>query len=190
MNNKNTPALWIDSTRSRYFLIPENQNIPPGNFTLFNLTGKKKKVALTAISSFEITEEEANTHLEKELNKLFEQIKISEDSLEEIPKMLEEIFSESNIEKCLPDFINKLGEIEEKIEDNPELLAQVIYEFYTSLSQDFFSERKKRLEEKRQQEIKKSAEEAVEKALSSFKIPSFADTDWMSEINFLVDKDE
>lgn len=190
MNREEKHFLWIDSTHNRYFLIPENQNLPPGDFIIFNLIGKKKKVVLTAITDFEITEEKANNYFENELNRLLEQIEISEDIQQEIPKMLEEIFSESNIEKCLPGFINKLGEIEDKIEENPELLAQVIYEFYTSLSQDFFSERKKRLEEKRQQEIKKSAEEAVEKALSSFKIPSFADTDWMPEIDFLVEQDE
>ena len=189
-SNKILKQIWLNFMRSRYFLIPENKNIPSGDFLLFNLIGKKKKVALTAITSFEITEEEANIHIEKELKKLFEQIKISEDSLEEIPKMLEEIFSESNIEKYLPDFVNKLGQVEDKIADNPELLQQSIYEFYTSLSEYFFKEREKRLEEKRQQEIENSAKEAVKKALSSFNVPTFADTEWMPEIDLSINEDD
>lgn len=186
MTNKINLILWFDFTQSRYFLIPKNQKITPGNLLLFNLTGKRKKVALTAIADFEITESEANTYLEKELNKLFEQIEIGEDIQQEIPKMLEEIFSESNIKKYLPDFAKKLAQIE----DNPELLQQLVYEFYTSLSQDFFKEREKQLEEKRQQEYKKSAKEAVEKALSSFNVPTFTDTDWMPEIDLLINEDE
>ncbi|MEQ9009573.1 MAG: hypothetical protein RLP12_16960 [Ekhidna sp.] len=63
MNSKNKCFLWINYTRSRYFLIPENQNIPTGDFLIFNLTGEKKKVALTAITSLERTEEEAITYL-------------------------------------------------------------------------------------------------------------------------------
>lgn len=185
MNSKNTLSLWIDSTRSRYFLIPENQNIPTGDFILFNLTGKIKTVSPTALVSFEITEEEARAFLETELNQLMEQIEISEDIQKELPKMLEEIFSYSNIEKCLPEFVNKLVDIEDKIEGNPELLSQVIYEFYTSLSQEFFIEQEKQLEKTRQQEYRKSAKEAVTQSLSSFVLPSFADRDWFSEISLL-----
>ncbi len=190
MNSENTPFLWINSTRTRYFLIPENQNIPPGDFILFNLTGKKKTVTPTTLSSFEITEEQAMAYLETELNQLIEQIEISEEMQKEIPNMLEEIFSDSNIEKCLPEMVNKLVDIEDQIQQSPELLIQIIHEFYTSLSQDFLIKRKQQLQEKRQQEYKKSAKEAVEKALISFTVPSFTDKDWMSEIDFLVDKDE
>lgn len=190
MNNEKPSGLWIDYTRTRYFLIPENQDISTGDFLLFNLIGKKKKVALTAITSFEITEEEANIYLETELNQLIKQIEISDEIQKELPNMLEEIFSYSNIEKCLPEMVNKLVDIEDQIEQSPELLIETIHEFYTSLSQDFLIKQEQQLKEKRQQEYKKSAKEAVEKALSSFTVPSFADTDWMPEINFLVDKDE
>ncbi len=190
MNSEEKHSLWLDYTRTRYFLIPDNQNIPTGDFILFNLTGKKKTVALTAIASFEITEEQAMAYLETELNQLIEQIKISEDVQKELPNMLEEIFSYSNIEKCLPKMVKKLVDIEDQIEQNPELLIQTIHEFYTSLSQDFLIKRKQQLKEKRQQEYKKSAKEAVEKALTSFTVPSFADTDWMSEFSILVDKNQ
>ena len=190
MNSEEKHSLWLDYTRTRYFLIPENQNIPPGDFILFNLTGKKMTVAPTALTPFEITEEEAMAYLETELNQLIEQIEISEDIQQELPKMLEEIFSDSNIEKCLPEMVNKLVDIEDQIEQSPELLIQTIHKFSTSLSQDFLIEREKQLKEKRQQEYKKSAKEAVEKALTSFTVPSFADTDWMSEFSILVDKNQ
>ena len=190
MNSEKIASLWLNSACTRYFLIPKNQDIPSGDFILFNFTGEKKTVAPTALASFEITEEEAMAYLETELNQLIEQIEISEDVQKELPNMLEEIFSDSNIEKCLPEMVNKLVDIEDKIEHSPELLIQTIHEFYTSLSQNFFIKREKQLKEKRQQEYKKSAKEAVEKALTSFTIPSFTDTDWMSEINFLVDQNE
>jgi hypothetical protein len=190
MNSKKQLLLWLGSTRSHYFLIPETHNISTGDFILFNLTGEKKEVALTAITSFEITEEEAMTYLETELNQLIEQIEISKDVQQELPKMLEQILSYSNVEKHILKIINKLGEIEDKLEENPELLQQVIYEFYTSLSEEFFSEREKQLEEQRQQEYKQSAKDAIAKSLSFFAIPSFADKDWLPEINFFVDKDK
>lgn len=186
--HENKLFLWFDSNYTHYFLISENQNIPPGNFLLFNLTGKKKKVAPTAITSFEITEEEANHYFVTELNQLLGQIEISEDIQQDIPKMLEEIFS--NIEKYLPDFVTKLGEIEEKIEDNPESLAPIIYDFYTSLSQDFFIKREKRLEERRQKEVEKSAKEAVKKALNSFSFPTFIDTDWSAYLDYILDNND
>ena len=190
MNSGKIAYLWLNSACTRYFLIPKNQDIPSGDFILFNFTGEKKTVAPTALASFEITEEEAMAYLETELNQLIEQIEISEEIQKELPKMLEEIFSDSNIEKFLPDFVNKLVDIEDQIEHSPELLIQTIHQFYTSLSKNFFIKREKQLKEKRQQEYRQSAKDAIAQSLSSFAVPSFADKDWISEISFLVNKDE
>lgn len=189
MNTKKQLLLWLHCTRSRFFLIPEKQELPTGDFILFNLTSKKKTVAPTTLTPFEITEEEAREFLENELNQLMAQIEVSEDIQKELPKMLEEIFSDSNIEKHLPEIINKLVDIEDQIEQYPELLIQIIHDFFTSLSQEFFIEQEKQLEQNRQEEYRKSAKDAIAKSLSSFTVPSFADRDWFSEIS-LLPKDE
>ena len=190
MNSKNTFSIWLNSIGSRYFIIPENQDIPSGDFIVFNLTGEKKTVAPTALTSFEITEVEARTYLENELTQLIEKIEISEDIQKELPNILEELFSSSNIEKYFPDIISKLLILGEKFDQSSELLEQKIYEIITSLSQDLFAEQEKQLEEKRQQEYRKSAKEAVTQSLSIFVLPSFADRDWFSEISLLPKKEQ
>ncbi|MEH1771545.1 hypothetical protein [Nostoc sp.] len=189
MKGENSPSLWIDSTRHHYFFIPENQDVPNGDFILFNLTGEKKTVSPTALTSFEITEVEARAFLETELNQLIEEIKISEDIKKELPNILEELFSSSNIEKNITKIFSKVLSLADEIDKSPELLEQKIYEILTSLSQDLFAEQEKQLEEKRKQEYKKSAKEAVTQSLNSFVLPSFADSDWFSEIS-LLPKDE
>ncbi|MEH1954604.1 hypothetical protein [Nostoc sp.] len=187
MYNEKTSYLWVDSTR--YFLIPKNQDIPTGYFILFNLIGEKNTVLQTALTSFEITEVEARAYLETKLNQLIEKIEISEEIQKELPNILEELFSSSNIEKYLSDIINKLLILGESIDQSPELLEEELYGIITSLSQDLFAEQEKELEEKRQQEYRKSAKEAVTQSLSSFVLPSFADRNWFSEIS-LLPKDE
>ncbi|MEH2188571.1 MAG: hypothetical protein V7K64_20750 [Nostoc sp.] len=189
MNSAEKRFFWIDSTRHRYFLIPKNQDIPSGDFIVFNLTGKKKTVSPTAITSFEITEVEARAFLEIELNQLIEEIKISEEIKNELPNILEELFSSSNIKKYIAKIVSEVLNLAEKIDHSPELLEQKIYELITSLNQDLFAEQEKQLEEKRQQEYRKSAKEAVTQSLSSFVLPSFADRNWFSEIS-LLPKDE
>ncbi|MHC5852957.1 hypothetical protein [Nostoc sp.] len=189
MNSENTSLLWFDSTRHHYFFIPKNQDIPTGDLILFNLTGKKKTVSPIALTSFEITEVEARAFIETELNQLIEKIEISEDIQKQLPNILEELFSLSDIEKYLPDIISRLLILGENLDQSPELLEQKIYEIITSLSQNLFAEQEKELEEKCQQEYRKSAKEAVTQSLSSFILPSFADRDWFSEIS-LLPKDE
>lgn len=186
MNSENTPLLWFDSTRRHYFLIPKNQDIPTGGFILFSLTGEKKTVSPTALTSFEITEIEARAFLETELNQLMEQIKISEEIKNEPPNLLEELFSSSNIEKYITAIVSEVPNLADEIDQSPELLEQKIYEIIKSLNQDLFAEQEKQLEEKRQQEYRKSAKEAVTQSLSSFVLPSFADSDWFSEISLLL----
>jgi hypothetical protein len=69
------PSLWIDTTQTRYFLIPDRQKLPNGDFILHNLDGKERNVNPTSLTSFEITEEEANTYLQTEIEQVMEQAK-------------------------------------------------------------------------------------------------------------------
>lgn len=183
MNNAKTSSLWIDSTRTRYFLIPENQDIPTGDLILFNLTGKKNAVSPTALTSFEVTEVEAMNFLETELNQLIEQIEISEEIKNKLPNILEELFSLLNTGNYIKKIVSKVLNLAEIIDQSPELLEEKIYEIITSLVQELFAEQEKKIEEKRKQDYKKSAQEAVAQSLNSFVLPSFADSNWFSEIS-------
>ena len=77
MNTKADPSLWIDRTRTHYFLLPDNQEIPSGDFEISAINGNKKKVLLTAIASFEVTESEAKDHLQIETNQGLQKFKKS-----------------------------------------------------------------------------------------------------------------
>ncbi|MEQ8999924.1 MAG: hypothetical protein RID53_25850 [Coleofasciculus sp. B1-GNL1-01] len=76
--NQNTgdkDSLWIDVTQTRYFLIPSRQEIPGGNFQIYNLEGEQKKVAIAKIASYEITQEQATAYLESQINQAIDQAK-------------------------------------------------------------------------------------------------------------------
>ena len=77
MNTKAATSLWIDSTRSQYFLIPDNQEIPSGDFEISAINGNKKTVLLNEIASFEVTESEAKDHLQIETSRGLEKFKKS-----------------------------------------------------------------------------------------------------------------
>ncbi len=68
-------SLWIDTTQTRYFLIPTRQKLKSGDFILHNLDGEERKVNPTSLTPFEITEEEANTCLQTEIEQVMEQAK-------------------------------------------------------------------------------------------------------------------
>ncbi|MFN6571259.1 hypothetical protein [Dendronalium sp. ChiSLP03b] len=188
--NEDKYSLWIDYTRSRYFLIPENQDISTGDLIIFNLTGEKKTVSSTALTSFEVTEVEVRAFLETELNQLMEKIEISEKMKNELPNILEELFSSSNIEKCITEIVSQVLNLADEIDQSPELLEHKLYESLTSLSKDLFAKQEKQLKEKRKEEYRKSAKEAVTQSLSSFVLPSFTDKDWFSEISLLPKKEQ
>lgn len=68
-------SIWIDTTQTRYFLIPTRQKLKSGDFILHSLDGEEKKVNATSLTPFEITEEEANTYLQTEIEQVMEQAK-------------------------------------------------------------------------------------------------------------------
>ncbi|MEQ8972640.1 MAG: methylated-DNA--[protein]-cysteine S-methyltransferase [Coleofasciculus sp. C1-SOL-03] len=68
-------SLWTNSTSRRYFLIPNNQLLSPGNFTIRNLTNESKEVELKAITNWEITTEQAQPYIEVKLTKAWQKTK-------------------------------------------------------------------------------------------------------------------
>ncbi|MEQ8539980.1 MAG: methylated-DNA--[protein]-cysteine S-methyltransferase [Coleofasciculus sp. D1-CHI-01] len=68
-------SLWTNSTRRRYFLIPNQQQLPIGNFTIRNLRNESKEVELQAINNWEISTEQAQPYIEAELNRAWQETK-------------------------------------------------------------------------------------------------------------------
>ncbi len=56
------PTLYASENPQRFFLIPEEANLPPGTLNLRNLMGEKRGVDELVASAFEIGEEEAKEH--------------------------------------------------------------------------------------------------------------------------------
>jgi hypothetical protein len=280
-------SLWIDSTRSRYFLIPDDQALVTGDFILCSLNGDKKNVDSAALASFEITESEAKAYLQTEMNQALEEAKNSfsnfmafstqtsqaapsnpspssddtqstqnlvstllgvtpeelqnnpeaaqtaflslytglkefvgastsknpaeveaarshlhslretlstqginiSEEIEEIPKKLQEVLSSSDIEGYLKEIVAKLRDFADQINQSPDAVGQKIDETIHTLSKDLFIDEEKRLEEKRKQQYRQSAQEAIAQSFRSLGIPSFAGGDLKLE-NSQQDEDE
>ncbi len=68
-------SLWTNSTRRRYFLIPDHQQLPTGDFIIHNLTNESKQVELKVITNWEITRKQAQPYIEAGLNQVWQQAK-------------------------------------------------------------------------------------------------------------------
>lgn len=75
MNIEAKRTLWLDSTRSHYFLIPDSRDILNGDFIIYNLNNEKIKIDRTALNPFEITESEAQAYLQNEISQAIEDAK-------------------------------------------------------------------------------------------------------------------
>jgi hypothetical protein len=64
--------LWTDLTRTRYFLLPDEPQLPHGDFAIHTVTGRKLAVDPEVLTSFEISEKEARNYLESELSKMLD----------------------------------------------------------------------------------------------------------------------
>ena len=75
MNTKIAPTLWSDMERSRFFLIPQDHQISPGEFSLRTITGRQIKVEPNALAPFEISREEAKIWLNSQFGQIVEEAK-------------------------------------------------------------------------------------------------------------------
>jgi hypothetical protein len=81
MEIKDVQYLCTDSDGTRYFLIPVTQELPSGNFIIYTIGGEKNKVDSAKLADFEISEEEAKTHLYAEMSQAMDQAKSTITSL-------------------------------------------------------------------------------------------------------------
>jgi uncharacterized phage infection (PIP) family protein YhgE len=67
-------SLWCSSNRHLYFLIPDNQDLPSGNFKIHKLAGIERQVDLKALAPYEISAKEAEPYMQQEVTQAMEQI--------------------------------------------------------------------------------------------------------------------
>ena len=284
---KGKGSLWLDSTRSHYFIIPNDQELSRGDFIILTLNGDEKKVDYNALNSLEIPESQAKAYLQAEMTQALDEAKnafsnflelelqtshevssnplpsfdqtpsdeelisslfgttpeelqnnpkaaqttfvnfsnelqeLLEESSSKSPNRVEaaragvsalreklqaqginvgeemdelsdkllEAFSDSKIEDYLQKILAKLRDLADQIEQSPDAVGQKIDETIQSLSKDLFVDQEKRLEEKRKQQYRKSAQDAIAESFRSLGLPSFAGGDLKLE-NSQQEEDE
>lgn len=67
--------LWLSVDGSRYFLLPETCDVPPGDFAIRTVPGARRHVTLDAIKSFELTEEQALRVAKDQLGQTLDDLK-------------------------------------------------------------------------------------------------------------------
>ena len=75
MNMKVSQTLWSNIERSRFFLIPNDHQIPDGDFLLRTITGRQMEVDPNALESFEVNRDEAKSWLNSQFGKVVEEAK-------------------------------------------------------------------------------------------------------------------
>lgn len=70
-----TKTLWSDLPRTRHFLIPDGQELPPGDFVLHTVTGRQQQVEAEAMAPFEVTQEEAKAWLKGQFGQIIDKAK-------------------------------------------------------------------------------------------------------------------
>lgn len=59
----NADTLWLDASQARFFLVPDGEELPAGDFAIRNLLTLRKAVDPAALLPFEVTREQADQHI-------------------------------------------------------------------------------------------------------------------------------
>ncbi|MFN6559703.1 MAG: hypothetical protein RMY28_007835 [Nostoc sp. ChiSLP01] len=146
--------------------IEDLQNNPEAAQIAFvNIYTQFKEFLGESISDNSTQVESTRSHLHHLRETLQAQgINVSEE-MEELPNKLQEVLSSANIEEFLQEIVIKLRYLTEEIEQSPGGFEQIIDETIKSLSKDSFSDEDKELEDKKKQDYKQSAENAIAQSL-------------------------
>lgn len=153
----------------------ELQNNPEAAQSVFvNIYTQFQEFLSESISENSTQVESKQAHLHHLRETLQAQgININEE-IEELPKKLQEVFSSANIEEFLQEIVIKLRDLTQEIEQSPGGFEQIIDETIKSLSKDLVSEEEKELEEKKKEDYKQSAENAIAQSLKFSGFTPFA----------------
>jgi hypothetical protein len=89
--------LWFGNDRTHFFLIPNDQELPTGDFILHNGVNHQIQVDKTALQPYEVTKETARAWLESQAGQVMEEVKNSALNL------IEQFRSNSPSESSPPD---------------------------------------------------------------------------------------
>lgn len=73
MSDDRQSALWMDTNRMRYFLIPADATIPVGETILYALDGRQCQVDPAGLAAFEITQDQARHVLQAQVDQALAQ---------------------------------------------------------------------------------------------------------------------
>lgn len=118
-----------------------------------------------------------------------QEININEE-IKELPAKLQEELSSAKIEGDIQEIVTKLRDLTAQINQSPDTVGQKIDETIVSLTKDFFVEEEKRLEEKRQQDYKQSAQNAIAQSFKSLGLRSFAGGDLSNEASQMPENEQ
>ena len=72
-------TLWTNPARTRFFVVPDGQEFPPGEFTICTTTGREAKVDEATLPGFEVTEDQAKSWVKEEFGKLLDGVRHAAD---------------------------------------------------------------------------------------------------------------
>lgn len=70
-----TRTLWTDPARTRYFRIPDDEPLPPGEFVLRTVTGRELRVDEGSLAAFEMGEAEAKEWVKAEFGEMLDGVR-------------------------------------------------------------------------------------------------------------------
>jgi len=68
-------TLWTDPARTRYFRLPDGEQLPPGEFVLRTMTGRELRVEEAAAAAFEVSEAEAREWVKAEFGVMLDGVR-------------------------------------------------------------------------------------------------------------------
>jgi hypothetical protein len=68
-------TLWFDAARARRFLVPDEAELPPGDFAVRTSLGRERTVDETALAPFEVTAEEAKAWSKEQLGAVLGEVR-------------------------------------------------------------------------------------------------------------------
>ena len=157
--NTHEPILWTDTAQTRYFLIPEDESLPAGDFVIRTFAGGTQSVDPLALTNFEVSERRAKEYVRADMDQTLEQVRGA------VSGFLAMASLEAQKHKTAPpppqpaqpapDLVTALlGLTPEELRQNPELLKErlggLFTEFKTFL-ENTISEDPARLEAAREQ---------------------------------------
>lgn len=88
-------AVWRNDEGTRYFLIPDDAQFVPGEFSIRTITGKHRQVEEESLRSFEVSEEEAAAWIKRQFGNFLDGLRgAADDFIAKINRATEKLRSD------------------------------------------------------------------------------------------------